>query len=77
VDLGMDPMSAIVAGTRTSAELLRLDDTLGTVTAGRTADLVICDGDPLADIAVLGDPDNIAWVVQGGVVRKERQEARP
>ncbi|MFJ6894305.1 amidohydrolase family protein [Streptomyces hokutonensis] len=71
VDLGMDPMAAIVAGTRVSAELLGLSDRLGTLTAGKTADLVMCDGDPLKDIGVLGDPGNIVCVVQDGVVRKD------
>ena len=71
VDLGMDPMTAIVAGTRVSAELLGLSDRLGTLTVGKTADLILCDGDPLADIGVLGDPGNIVCVVQDGVVRKD------
>ncbi|WP_405910119.1 MULTISPECIES: amidohydrolase family protein [unclassified Streptomyces] len=71
VDLGMDPMAAIVAGTRTSAELLGVAERLGTLTAGRTADLIVCDGDPLTDIGVLGDPANIVYVVQDGVVRKD------
>ncbi|MEU6676729.1 amidohydrolase family protein [Streptomyces sp. NPDC046925] len=71
VDLGMDPMAAIVAGTRTSAELLGVADRLGTVTEGRVADLVLCDGDPLADIGVLGDPGNVVCVVQEGIVRKD------
>ncbi|MGW1208822.1 amidohydrolase family protein [Streptomyces sp. NPDC002499] len=71
VELGMDPMAAIVAGTRTSAELLGLSERLGTLAAGKTADLVLCDGDPLADIGVLGDPGNIVCVVQDGVVRKD------
>ncbi|WP_228022468.1 metal-dependent hydrolase family protein [Streptomyces acidicola] len=71
VDLGMDPMAAIVAGTRTSAELLGVADRLGTLAAGRTGDLVICDGDPLTDIGVLGDPANIVCVIQDGVVRKD------
>ncbi|MFJ8925210.1 amidohydrolase family protein [Streptomyces sp. NPDC102364] len=71
VDLGMDPMDAIVAGTRTSAELLGVDEQLGSVTAGRLADLVLCDGDPLADIGVLGDPGNVVCVVQDGIVRKD------
>ena len=44
---------------------------LGTLTAGRTADLILCDGDPLADIGVLGDPSNIVCVVQDGVVTAE------
>jgi imidazolonepropionase-like amidohydrolase len=69
-DLGMSPMDAIVAGTRTSAELLGLSDRLGTLEQGKTADLVICDGDPLSDVGVLGLPSNIRCVVQDGVVRK-------
>ncbi|MER5515418.1 amidohydrolase family protein [Streptomyces sp. NPDC002763] len=71
VELGMGPMAAIVAGTRTSAELLGLSDRLGTLAAGMTADLVLCEGDPLTDIGVLGDPGNIVCVVQDGVVRKD------
>ncbi|MFD6338748.1 amidohydrolase family protein [Streptomyces sp. NPDC060131] len=71
VDLGMSPMDAIVAGTRTSAELLGLADRLGTLTAGRAADLVIADGDPLAEIGVLGDPAHIVCVIQDGRVRKD------
>jgi imidazolonepropionase-like amidohydrolase len=71
VSLGMSPMDAIVAGTRTAAELLGLTDRIGTVQAGKDADLVVCDGDPLADITALADPDNIAYVVQRGVIRKQ------
>jgi imidazolonepropionase-like amidohydrolase len=61
VDLGMSPAAAIVAGT---------SDELGTVQAGKIADLVVCDGDPLADITLLGKPENVVAVVQAGVVRK-------
>jgi imidazolonepropionase-like amidohydrolase len=71
VDLGMDPMGAILAGTRGAARLLRLDDRLGTLEAGKIADLVVCDGDPLQDIGVLGDPANIVWILQGGAVGKD------
>lgn len=66
VELGMTPMDAIVAGTRSAAELLRLDAHLGTLEAGKLADLVITDVDPLADIALLADPFNISVIVQGG-----------
>jgi imidazolonepropionase-like amidohydrolase len=70
-DLGMTPMDAIVAGTLRSAELLGVADRLGTVVAGKLADIIICDGDPLADISVLGDPAQICCVIQGGVIRKD------
>ncbi|ODR09922.1 amidohydrolase [Mycolicibacillus koreensis] len=63
---GLTPMQAIVAGTRTSAELCGVDDHLGTVEAGKTADLVIVRGDPLADITAVGDPENIRLVIKDG-----------
>jgi imidazolonepropionase-like amidohydrolase len=71
VDLGMDPMAAIVAATKTAAELLGVDDRLGTLETGKSGDVVVCDGDPLTDIAVLGEPSNVVSVVKQGVVRKD------
>jgi imidazolonepropionase-like amidohydrolase len=49
VRAGLTPAQAIVAGTRTSAEILRLDD-LGTVATGKSADFVVLEGSPLDDI---------------------------
>nr|WP_221247638.1 amidohydrolase family protein [Gordonia humi] len=63
---GMTPMQAIVAGTKTSAELCDVDDTLGTVEAGKLADLVVVKGDPLTDIDSLADKDNILLVLKEG-----------
>ncbi|WP_018599610.1 amidohydrolase family protein [Mycobacterium sp. 155] len=63
---GLSPMQAIVAGTRTSAELCGVADTLGTVEAGKTADLVVVRGNPLDDIDIVGDPANILLVVKDG-----------
>jgi len=63
---GMTPMQAIVAGTRASAQLCGVDDTLGTVEAGKAADLVVVRGNPLDDIDSVGDPDNILLVIKGG-----------
>lgn len=70
VELGMSPMGAIVAGTSNAARLLRLDEHLGTLEAGKLADLVLTDADPLADIDALADPDRVRVVVQGGRVVK-------
>jgi imidazolonepropionase-like amidohydrolase len=46
VEGGMTPSAAMVATTKTAAELMGLDDELGTVEAGKRADLVVVDGDP-------------------------------
>ncbi|WP_344587384.1 amidohydrolase family protein [Actinomadura vinacea] len=70
VKLGMSPLDAIRAGTLNAAQLLGLDETLGTVEPGKTADLVVCDGDPLADMSVLGEPSNVVLVMQEGRLAK-------
>ena len=49
VSAGMTPMQVIVAATRNGAELLRLDDT-GTLQAGKSADFIVLDANPLDDI---------------------------
>ncbi len=64
VELGMTPMQAIVAGTRRGAELLGISD-IGTIEVGKLADLVIVDGDPLANINLLTHP---SMVLKDGVV---------
>lgn len=50
VDAGLTPMQALVSATRTPAEMIKKDYKLGTIAAGKLADLVILDADPLADI---------------------------
>ncbi|WP_306316486.1 MULTISPECIES: amidohydrolase family protein [unclassified Streptomyces] len=70
VALGMTPLRAITTGTLSAAELLGLDAEIGSLEAGKRADLVVCEGDPLADIELLADPANVVLVAQGGVLRK-------
>lgn len=64
VEGGMTPMQAIVATTRSAAELMGLEADLGTLEAGKRADLVVVDGDPL-EVATLAD--RIEAVYQDGV----------
>jgi imidazolonepropionase-like amidohydrolase len=63
VEGGMTPMQAIVATTRTAAELMGLEDELGTLEPGKRADLVVVDGDPLE---ISGLRDRIEAVYQDG-----------
>jgi len=70
VESGLTPMEAIVAGTRVAAEALGLADSIGTLERGKEGDVIVVDGDPLADIGVLCDPANVRTVVLGGRVVK-------
>jgi len=66
-DYGMTPMQAIRTGTSVAAELLSWSDKLGTVEAGKWADLVAVSGDPLKDITEL---QRVKFVMKAGVVYK-------
>lgn len=67
----MGPMGAIVAATRTNAQLLRQEAHLGTVEAGKLADLILVAGDPLRDIGVLQRyATHIVLIMQGGRICK-------
>ena len=63
--IGFSPLEAIVAATRHGAELMRMQDRIGTLQAGKLADLVVVNGDPLKDIAVLQDRARLS-VMKGG-----------
>lgn len=65
VQYGMTPMQAIRTGTSTAAELLGWSDKLGTIEAGKWADIVAVSGDPLKDIKEL---QNVKFVMKAGAV---------
>jgi imidazolonepropionase-like amidohydrolase len=64
---GLTPMQSIVAGTSSAATLLGWDHDVGTLAAGKWADVVAVPGDPLADIHALEKP---VFVMKNGVVYK-------
>ncbi|HEY8473708.1 MAG TPA: amidohydrolase family protein, partial [Natronosporangium sp.] len=66
----LGPMGAIIAATRTNAELLRLDAEIGTIEPGKRADLIVVDGDPIADIGLLGRPETTSVIVTDGRLYK-------
>lgn len=71
--VGLSPMQAIVASTRTAAECLSLGDKTGTLETGKLADVLIVDGDPLADIEVLEDKSRIEVVMKEGQIVIDRR----
>lgn len=66
VEMGLAPMEAIQVATLNSAKLLKLDHLIGSIQGGKLADLVVIDGDPLADIRVLQDKSKLRWVILDG-----------
>lgn len=72
VKAGMTPMQAIVAATKTAAELLALDREIGTVEPGKVADIIAVGQDPLKDITAL---KNVEFVMQAGRVVKQHAKA--
>jgi imidazolonepropionase-like amidohydrolase len=67
VRLGQPPMDAILSATRTAAEIMGWSDRVGTIEAGKFADLIAAAGDPLRDITEL---EQVGWVMKGGAVYK-------
>ena len=67
----MGPMGALVAATRTNAEILRMDALLGTLVSGKLADMIAVKADPLEDISLFKDySQNISLIVQDGRIYK-------
>ena len=69
VGAGMPPMEAIKAATWNAADLIGDTKDIGTVQAGRYADIIAVDADPLKDITVL---EHVAFVMKGGAVYKAK-----
>lgn len=74
----MTPMEAIVSATGTNAELINMSDKLGTVAPGKLADLIVVDGNPLADLSLFEQGQKrVILVMKQGVIMKDLTDARP
>jgi len=71
VKAGMSPGQALAAATSNGAALLGMSKDLGAVAAGRYADIVAIDGDPLRDIGAV--INGVRWVMKGGAVVVDRR----
>ena len=67
VEAGMPPMEAIVAATKSAADLLGESDQLGSISVGKYADVVAVKGNPIEDITLL---ENINFVMKNGTIYK-------
>ena len=71
VDLfGCTPMQAIVAATSLAGDVMGQPGTLGRIAEGQLADVLLVDGDPLADIDILRDRDKLLAIMKGGEFHK-------
>ena len=70
-EVGIPALDVIRWATKHGAQLMGREHELGTVTAGKLADLVVVDGDPLADLGLLADRANLVAVIQGGRLVKD------
>ena len=73
VEHGLSPLGALHAATIEAARLLGLDAEVGTLEPGKVGDIVLVDGDPLAEPALWRDPARIALVVQAGRIVIDRR----
>jgi imidazolonepropionase-like amidohydrolase len=75
VENGMTPMQSILASTSNAARLLHLDDCLGTLEVGKLADVIVVDGNVLADISTIANPANVKLVLKAGRAAKNLLDA--
>lgn len=67
VDFGFRPAEALLAATKVASELIRWQDKVGSVEAGKFADIIAMDNDPLQDITAI---QNVSFVMKGGEIVK-------
>jgi len=67
--VGLSPLQVLTSATKTGAEIMGREKDIGTLEAGKLADVLVVDGDVLADIALLEDRARFVAVLQGGVIK--------
>lgn len=77
VELGMSPMDALLTTTRNAAIAIGKGKSLGTIEAGKIADIIVVDGNPLDDIKILQERERIQIVMKEGDVYIDRRPGHP
>ncbi|HEX4131530.1 MAG TPA: amidohydrolase family protein [Pirellulales bacterium] len=67
--VGFSPLEVLTCATKTGAQIIARGDELGTLEAGKLADVLVIDGDVLADIDLLQQRDRFIAVIQAGIVK--------
>jgi imidazolonepropionase-like amidohydrolase len=66
----MKPMEVLLSATKVNAELFRMQDRIGTVEPGKYADLIVVEGNPLRNLRVFQNTDNLKIIMKGGRLAK-------
>ncbi len=69
--IGFTPLEAIVAATKSGGEIMMMGEELGQIKEGYLADILLVQGDPLADITILQDANALVGVMKDGVFHKD------
>jgi imidazolonepropionase-like amidohydrolase len=70
----LSPMESLLSATKTNASLFGMQDEIGTLEEGKLADLLVVDGNPLEDIAVLQNKSDLKLIMKGGRAYKNELE---
>jgi imidazolonepropionase-like amidohydrolase len=70
--VGFTPLETLMCGTKAGAEIMGRGHEIGTLEKGKLGDVLVVDGDVLADISRLENRDNILAVLQGGILKAGR-----
>ena len=68
-DVGLTPLEVLTCATKTGAEIMGRSDEFGTLEKGKLADVLVVDGDIIADISLLEDRTKFITVIQGGIIK--------
>jgi imidazolonepropionase-like amidohydrolase len=72
----MKPMEVLVSATQVNAQIFKMEQDIGTVEAGKYADLLLVKGNPLKDLRLFQNQDNLLMIMKGGVAYKRTAWAR-
>lgn len=67
--VGLSIEQTLVCATRTGAEIIGVQDTLGTLEVGKIADILVVSGDVLKDISLIEDKKNLLAIIQNGIIK--------
>jgi imidazolonepropionase-like amidohydrolase len=70
----LSPMESLLSATKTNASLFGMQEEIGTLEEGKLADLLVVDGNPLEDIAVLQNKSDLKLIMKGGRAYKNELE---